>query len=191
MRRIISKRKQEKKQKRNQLIVGVVMILLLSMGIFGYAFGGRDSKKTKIFYNGHEFVEENGYFIVGLGNFEFSLRYNPNEIGEINSNLNLLNNYLGKPLYLSSEDIESSSEIYRNLIDQNLIVPRMQLACLEGETCDNDELPVKSCEDNFIIIREAEASSVMQQENCVFIEGKLEDLARITDGFLLKIIGMS
>ncbi len=187
----MSKRKAEKKQKRNQLVVGIVMILLLSMGIFGYAFGGGDSKKNKIIYNGHEFVEEDGYWVIDVGDFEFSFRYNPNEVEEIDSDLHLFGAYSGKPLYIFSGDIESSSEIYRNLVDQNQIVPRMQLACLEGETCDNEELAVKTCEDNFIIIKEAEITEVRQEDNCVFIEGKLEELARVTDGFLLKIIGLS
>ena len=187
MRKITSRRKQEKKQKRNQLIVGVAMILLLSLSIVGYGLGGKSIKQNKVIYNGQEFVEESGYWFVEIGNLGFSFRYNPNEIEEIDSDLNLLNDYSGKPLYLSSEDIESSSEIYRNLVDQNLIVSRMQLACLEGKECD-DELPVKTCEDNFIIIQVAETTNVIQEDNCVFIEGKLEDLAKITDGFLLNII---
>ena len=189
MRKITSRRKQEKKQKRNQLIVGVAMILLLSLSIVGYGLGGKSIKQNKVIYNGQEFVEESGYWFVEIGNLGFSFRYNPNEIEEIDSDLNLLNDYSGKPLYLSSEDIESSSEIYRNLVDQNLIVSRMQLACLEGKECD-DELPVKTCEDNFIIIQVAETTNVIQEDNCVFIEGKLEDLAKITDGFLLNIIGI-
>jgi len=190
MRKITSKRKHEKKQKRNQLIVGVAMILLLSLSIVGYGLGGKSIKQSKIIYDGHEFVEESGYWFVEIGNLEFSFRYNPNEIEEIDSDLNLLNDYSGKPLYISSDDIESSSEIYRNLVDQNSIVLRMTLACLDGEECEDEERVTKTCEDNFIIIQEAETTSVMQEDNCVFIKGKLEDLAEITDGFLLNIIGI-
>ena len=66
----------------------------------------------------------------------------------------------------------------------------MTLACLDGEECEDEERVTKTCEDNFIIIQEAETTSVMQEDNCVFIKGKLEDLAEITDGFLLNIIGI-
>ena len=66
----------------------------------------------------------------------------------------------------------------------------MQLACLEGEECANDELPIKTCEDNFIIIRESDVTEVVQEDNCVFIRGEAEELAKITDAFLLKIIGV-
>ena len=163
--------------------------MILFGSIFGYAFGrgGSDEKNNVIMYKGYEFVEENGFWFTEIGNFEFSFRYNPNETEQIDSDLNSLDSYSGKPLYISSEDIESSSEIYRNL---EPIIERMQLACLYGEECTNDELAVKTCEDNFIIIKEADTTNVSQENNCVFISGKAEELTKITDGFLLKIIGI-
>jgi len=191
MRRIGSKRKEEKKQKRNQLFVGVVLALILFLSIFGYSFGGKDAESNKIIYNGYEFVEKDGFWFTEIDGLEFSFRYNPNETEKIDSDLNPLSNYYGLPLYIFSEDIESESEIYRNLLYQNLIIQRMQLACLEGEECEDEELPVKTCEDNFIIIRESNITEVVQEDNCVFIYGKMENLTRITDGFLLKIIGIS
>ncbi len=190
MRHIGSKRKQEKKQKRNQLILGVALALILFASIFGYGFGGGGAEKNIVTYNGYEFVEENGFWFVEIAGFEFSFRYNPNEVEQINSSLNFLESYYQKPLYISSDDIESSSEIYRNLKDKNSIIERMVLACLEGEECADEELAVKTCEDNFIIITEANTTGVLQEGNCVFIQGKIEDLAKITDGFLLKIIGV-
>lgn len=189
MRKIGSKRKEAKRQKRNQLVVGIVLTLVLFGSIFGYAFrrGGSDEQSNSVTYNGYEFVEENGFWFTEIGNFEFSFRYSPEDIEQINSDLNFLESYYEKPLYISSEDIESSSEIYRNL---EPIIERMQLACLEGEEYTNDELVVKTCDDNFIIIKEADVTEVVQEDNCVFISGKAEELTKITDGFLLKIIGV-
>ena len=166
------------------------MALILFVSIFGYGFGGGGSDENKITYNGYEFVEENGFWFVEIGNFEFSFRYPPNEVEQINSSLNFLESYYEKPLYISSVDIESGAEISRNLKDQNSIIERMVLACLEGEECADEERVRKTCEDNFIIISEAETTEVVQEDNCVFIRGQIEDLAKITDGFLLKIIGV-
>ena len=75
-------------------------------------------------------------------------------------------------------------------MNQNQIILRMQLACLEGEECVDDELVGKTCEENFIIIQEADVTEVVQEDNCVFIRGPAEELTKITDGFLLKIIGV-
>ncbi len=190
MRKLGSKRKEAKKQKRKQLIVGIVLASILFVSIFGYSFGrggGSENEEKKITYNGYEFLEQNGFWFTEIGNFEFSFRYNPNETEQIDSSLNFLESYYEKPLYISSEDIESSSEIYRNL---EQIIQRMQLACLEGEECVDDKHPIKTCEDNFIIITESNTTEVVQEDNCVFISGEAENLTKITDGFLLKIIGV-
>jgi len=191
MRRIGSKRKERKKQKRNQLVIGGILVLVLFASIFAYAFGGgKGAEEEKVIYGGYEFIEENGFWFTEVGNLVFSFRYNPNEIEQIDSNLNSLESYYDKPLYISSDDIESGSEIYRNLKYQNSIIERMVLACLEGEECVDEERVTKTCEDNFISIKEANTTEVIQEDNCVFIRGQIEDLARITDGFLLKIIGV-
>ncbi len=194
MRKLGSKRKEAKKHKRNQLLVGIVLASILFVSIFGYSFGRGDNSEdneNKFIYNEYEFIEQNGFWFTTIGNFEFSFKYNPNETEQIDSSLNLLEDYYEKPLYISSEDVESETEIYRNLRYRNSVVQRMQPACFEDEECANDELPVKTCEENFIIIEESDITEVVQEDNCVFIRGEIEDLARITDGFLLKIIGVS
>lgn len=190
MRKITAKRQDARKQKRNQMIGSIVLVAILLLSILGYSFGNENSSAEEVYYKGYKFTEDNGFWVLEKDGFTFSFRYNPNELEEVDSELNALESYSAKPLYISSEDIESESEIYRNLFYYNEVVSRMQLACLEGEICDDSELPVKTCEDNFIIVKESEKTEVTQENNCVFIKGKSEDLTKITDAVLLKIIGL-
>lgn len=189
MRKIVSQHKEEKRKKRNGMIVGVILISIMFLGIFGYIFQGRNDEEDntkRLNYNGFEFVEQNGYWFTNIGDSQFVFKYNPEQVERIDSELNPLGNYYEKTLYISSENSEAELEIYRNLFYQNHIVQRIQRACLEEE-CD-ENLPVKTCEDNFIIIKESNNSEIIQEENCVFIKGKQENLAKITDEFLFKII---
>ena len=167
------------------------MITIMFFSVVGYSFMGRNGNNPEseesITYNGIEFVKENGLWTTVLGDYKFLFKYNPNEVEKINSNLNLLNNYLGKPLYFSSNGAET--EILKNLFYQNQIAQRVQYACLEGEECITD-YPVKNCQDNFMIIRESANTEIKQQENCLFIYGKKEDLIKLTDSVLFKIIGI-
>ena len=98
-----------------------------------------------------------------------------------------MNNYASQPVYISSQSQDSETELYRNL-DQ--VTLRRQYACLENETCADSSLPVKTCDDNFIIIEQSNNSEITQQKNCVIIKGKIEDLPKITDEFLFKILGI-
>jgi len=189
MRRIISKKIENKKQRRNQLIIGGILILIMVLSIVGYSFNNQQNKEEKIIYNNIEFMKEENFWYANIGDFQFSFRYNPEETGENNYQLNKLNVYSGDPLYLYAENSEAGIEIYRNLFYYNQISQRIQYACIEGEKCEGD-YPMKNCEDNFIIIKESDDEEIIQDNNCVFIKGKNENLIKLTDSFLYKIIGV-
>jgi len=190
MRKIISKEEELKKRKRNQILIGGIMIFVMFSSIIGYSLSGLgNTSSTSVKYNGLKFIYESGFWNVDKDDFKFSFSYNPNQVEKLNSNFNLLDNYLGKPLYIYSENSEAEIEIYKNLFNQNKIVQRVQYACLSHEKCD-ENLPIKNCEDNFIIIKEAEENKIVQNNNCVFIYGKKENLVKQTDSFLYKITGI-
>ncbi len=192
MRRIISRTNEEKKKRRNQLLIGGVLILVMVFSVLGYSFGNNENASSeKMIYNGHEFALESGFWATKIGELQFSFKYNPNETEKTSSVVNYLNSYSAKPLYLvSTGNTEAEAEIYRNLFYQTGIAERVQYSCLEGQRCEDENLPVKTCTDNTIIIKEGENREIKQQENCVFISGKKEDLTKLTDSFLYKIIGI-
>ena len=191
VRKIVSKEAGEKRRKRNQIIIGIVLVGLMVMSSAGYSFMSQDdsitSGQNKVTHNGFEFISNGGLWQLTLGNLNFYFTNTPNDVTPINSSLNLMSSYSGKVLYVSSQNTEAELEIYRNL-DQ--IVFRRQYACLEGENCTNPQYPIKTCEDYFIIIRESEINSITQDRNCVYIEGKKENLAKVADEFLFKILNI-
>ena len=190
MRKITSKEESEKKKNRNQLIVGLILIGVMVFGTLGYAFEGKENEESnsnKINYNGFEFVNQNDFWVTKIGESEFIFKYNPEQVNKTEGKFNSLGKYSQKPVYIYSENEMASFEIARNM---QPFVQRIQKACFEEENC-GDNLPIKTCEDNFIIIKEAENSSVKQEKNCVFIEGNKEDLIKLSDEFLFKIIGIN
>ena len=50
-----------------------------------------------------------------------------------------------------------------------------------------EDFPVKDCENNFVIIRESNDTKIVQEKNCVFIQGEKENLTQITDEFLFNV----
>src|SRR3989344_8166799 len=152
----------------------------------GYSFQGGGSNGNKnVEYNGIKFTQQNNLWITSIKNVQFSFEYNPKLVEKISSDIKGIDNYYNKPLYISSENIEAESEVYRNLAQ---IVQRVQEACLENEKCEGD-LPVKTCKDNLIVIKENDINNIRQEENCIFIEGKKDDLIKLTDEFLFKTLG--
>lgn len=195
------KKIEAKKKKRNQLILGIILVLIMLFSTLGYSFIGKNEQHSEeqsnlINYNGFEFANQNGYWILDNGNFKFVFKYNPKEIEKLNYSsyeIKKANYYSNKPLYIFSESFEAEQEISTNLYP---FVQRMQHACLNSssfkEKCD-ENLPVKSCENNFIIISSENSSSstnILQNKSCVFINGPFENLTKITDEFLFNVLGI-
>jgi len=189
MRRIVPKHVEKKRQRRNQFIVGGILIFIMFFSVVGYSFqggGGTQDNSETITYNGLEFINQNGLWYLVTGNVQFSFKYNPEQTQNIGSQLNNLDSYSGKPLYISSEVSEAKYEISRNLYLTG-IAQRIQPACPEEDVCE-ENLPIITCDNNFIIIRSSNETSITQENSCVKIQGPQERLIELTDEFLFKIL---
>jgi hypothetical protein len=191
MRKIVSPKVEGKKKNKKQLIIGIILIFIMMASTAGYAFsqflGGGTTSSEKINYNDIQFTKSNGFWIATIQEMQFVFANNPLQVNDTSPRINLtLNDYYQQPLYIYSENTNAESEIYRNL-DQ--IVLRKQYACPEGENCTSD-VPVKACNENFIIIKESSTDKILQDNKCIFIEGNAGDLTKLTDEFLFNVIGI-
>jgi len=189
MKRLISKSERERGAKRKQIIIGIALAFLMVLSVLGFALQGNignsdENSSDKIIYNGLEFTYINGFWRIG----NFAFRYNPEQVPEIGSGLNDATFYQGFPVYIYSENNEAETELKVNL---ELIANRVQGACIDEEGIEcSKELPVKTCEDNFIIIKQDNISSIKQENNCVYIKGPEQELLKLVDQFLFKILGI-
>ena len=161
----------------------------------GFALQGRGDFNTtpttgsQVDYNGFKFLNQNGFWF--LGNFTFT--NTPYDIANqtaanVSLGLNPITSYQGTPVYIYSEDSSAEFEVGTNLA---LVAQRIQKACPEGMNCSSiGNLPKKTCTDNFIIIEASNASSITQDNKCVYIRGPQENLVGLTDQFLFKILGV-
>ena len=192
MRRIIPKHEEVRKKKKNQFIVGGVLIFIMIFSMLGYAFQSQifnsstPSTNANVTYNGMTFTNENGFWATVYDNERLSFSYLPSQIFE--SNLTNFTKSLGdlkdKPLYISSEDHNAESEMRFNLLP---FAEKIESACLEGEECQGEQ--IKDCTDNFIVLREG-AEGVVQEQNCIFISGSGENLIKLADNVLFKLFGV-
>ncbi len=194
-----SKQQRERKQKRNQLIVGFFIVFILLFSVFGYSFmsqGNSDNSLKNIEYNGNEFIQRNNYWILNNEDVQFAIQNNPKEIDNyskyIQEDIKDINSYLNQPLYIYSQENSTSAsyEIYSNL---NSIALRIQPGCLENSSLEcEEEWPIKNCDNNLIIFETGKTPArVYQEDRCVYIQGKnSEELIKITNKFLLNIFNL-
>lgn len=192
MRKIGSQQNADEKKKKNSMILGILLVILMIFSTVGYAFlsfdGGSSNAygSESITYNGFEFVGSFGSWNLNLGGNNFYFSYLPDDVASVQINGDKsLGEYVGKPLYLVSET-EEYGNVVRNLAGY---FERVQDACLGGTTCE-DDLPVLNCDEgkNMIIF---DASSVNDEvfieSSCVYLNG---DIARASDAFMYRILGV-
>lgn len=186
MRKIETQEQLEKKKKRNQLILGVIMIFLLTSSIAGYSIMSRESNEStsSVVEQGIEFYRQDNMWNIVIADEVFSFQNLPSEVEsvEINGTF-ILGQYSSKPLYFININ-EGTMEILNNI---GRYAFRYQEACFVNETCLGD-FPSKDCSENLIIFKSGNSTKVYQEENCVFIEG---DSLKGADAFLYKILGIT
>jgi hypothetical protein len=89
---------------------------------------------------------------------------------------------LGKPVYISADNSEVFQELASAL---NTQAERVQRACYGS--CENDDLPEKSCNENVIVWTKNETNRVYVKDSCVFIEGD----TRAVEAFLYRFFGLN
>ena len=183
MRKIISAEEQEKKNKRNRFLLGGFLVFIMLFSTLGYSFQSNtdsaeatnQTRQTQN-YNGFDFVQQNGFWVLNQNETSFVFVYHPSQIENVNADkLNSINDYKGKTLYLKSDSVEAESEIRANL---RQFVEKIE--DLQNQTCDQ----------NSVIITTGNESKISRDKNCVFIFGKSENLVQLTDEFLFKILGV-
>lgn len=184
MQRIITPEEKERKDKRNKIIIGILLVVIMALSTAGYAFFNTEKADTsgKVSYNGHDFYITGNFWTTEISGHKFYFTYLPNETASIKTT-KTLNNYQGKPLYLTENNL-AGEEIARNL---GQFAERVNLACVSGENCTGD-LPEKNCSSNLIVIKERNFANVAENDNCVYIFSN--DSVRQTDAFLYKILGI-
>lgn len=193
VRKIESKAEEARKKKRNQWILGLIMVFILTGGVFGIVvstFGNSESGnmfRDSVVIDNREFVENQGYWLTNNPKKQENLLgfvYLPNQTIENNSaeisEINL--DYSDVPLYIDTNFTETIYPIYRNFQDITL---RIQRACINQDDCEGD-YPIKTCEENIIIIKKSEEISINQEDSCVYITAPEDELVKLTEEFIYR-----
>jgi len=202
MRRIESLTKRERKQKRNGMIIGIILIVLMASstvrfifafgggGGFGSGSGGSGGSEPDLTYNGIDFFRNSQGlwgFSTSLGSFSTTLEPGLTESTELDFEV-LASDFFNKPLYFVFENQSVAlSEVGRNLGSLALRAPR---ACLNEIDCPDDSLPIKTCEDNVIIMKASEEINAYKENKCIFLEGTDDQLLLLADRLVFEALGI-
>jgi hypothetical protein len=186
IRRIKTKTEIEKAQKRNQTILGGVLILLLVGSMFLVFTAGDENEKNKVTEKGIDFFNTGNGWGVKLDKEIFYFTFLPSELEDVKvSGLFSLGDYVDTTLYYNNFN-EGTAKILGNL---DRYIQRKNEACENQQECEGrlSNPPIKNCDDNFIIFKEGDDTSVVKEGGCVYITG---DFIKGADAFLYKVLNI-
>ena len=199
MKKIETQEERDKKTKKNQIIIGVLLIGLMVLSTAGFALmntthsggSGQNYDYETREYNGIEFIRQDSFWATQINGKTYAFVYLHDEIEDVDIAItNTLTDYLNSPLYIVNGN--GTREIIAfNMLPEFAL--RVNDACLDEATCESDEYPIKSClHDNIIVFKDDDPEStrvtrVYQENNCIIIEG---DKAKGADKFLQHILSV-
>ena len=190
MRKIRTKEEIERIKRRNNIILGIILLSVLILGTIGWSFlsgSKNEGISRKIRYGNLEFIKNNEMWVLNVQGQKFYFQNLPQELENVSIvGFYDLQDYANEVLYVSNNNF-AFQEIVNNL---GRYVLRFQEACLSGQNCTGD-FPVKNCTDNLIVFKEEHNpewdAEVWQEENCVYISG---DYFKGADWFVYKLLGV-
>ncbi len=187
IKKIETQEDKDRRARKLKIIVSVIMAALIGLSSLGYAIMSKsDSSSTNVVnYAGLKFVQSNDFWTTSINGKVFYFNYLPEEVKNITISGNYsLENYYQKTVYIVNINQAASSLLYA--LDG--ISLRTQEACLDENSCINKDLPIKNCSvDNVFVFSESNTTSVLKQNNCVFISGNFFEGV---DRFLYRILNI-
>jgi len=156
MRNLHTKTRKGAKRKRNQTIMGVIIIILMTTSVIGYAIlSGKEEQQEKIIYKDYEFIKTSSGWQTQINRANKDLvlntEYLPQEVENItNIGRPFLEDFTNKNIFIivSSNTERNAAYIFNSL---SLFTLRIQFACPEEKInssfCIDNNLPIKSCND--------------------------------------------
>lgn len=183
MRPIEAQEIRNKRIKRNQLLIGIVLIGLMVLSSAGYALVNSFSSSTQTEQSKYGLSYTGSYWTGVVAGNNITLTLDPDEAATIPVDLGgiTLSSYDSQTLYVASDGPFSFNQIAINL---GPFVSSVREACFGP--CEKN-LPEKSCNDSLIVINSsATESKVYRKENCLFIDGNSDS----TEAMLYHILGV-
>lgn len=208
----------EKRKKRLQTIIGIIIVVIMIASTIGFALlerYQREEEQTQTTYRNYKFIKTATGWQTNLKISNKIITINsyhlPQEVENISSQGKpLLSDFVGKAVFLTykgnidknpEQAAQESALQYYNALNQ--LALRMQIACSPADEnssfCIENNLPTKSCEDanedNAIIIIEelqdsTEQATVNYKNYCLEVKGKGLELIKATEKSIFMIFGI-
>ncbi len=183
------KRIQKRKQKRNQLLMGLVLVFLMifgMMGVFTYNNTGEAYE-----YKDYKFTWDGKMFSTKIDGEPKQFYTIPQELQNINRTESFASNIRAPGMYLTFDPDQATENLVYLDVLRNDIVNEFDSVVVSAITSESEvyELPVITCENSsagapviyLMVSNKTIITSTGPEDSCTIVQSSLQDLLKIRD----------
>ena len=195
-----SQRQDLKRDRRNKLLIGLIVIFLMVTSIFGLIVGQSPASEliTELEYKDYTFKIEEPFYLLTLGGNEYRFYYFPTDVLNISTEVvNIIENsyyfaFLFDPEGGDLEFVNQAVYDLTNYFEAN------EKATATGITQNSTryELPVISCDDAtpqvpVLYFNVSNETSINVEQSCIILNSNREGFLKIRDSLIYKLLGVT
>jgi len=188
---ILMGKHERKREKRNQIIMSVVLVFLMVTSIFGIMIGNSTSNLK---YGDYKFKEDNNHYITKINDKEMFFYTLPSQAEYINLSSNISNKIKESYLVMISfnpNDQVSLQTIELARFDFAQFMDKPVFNGILEESVDYS-LPILTCanatqQTPMIIFNVSDNFGFIEKDNCIYLNGRGMDFLRLRDRLLYSV----
>jgi hypothetical protein len=192
-------RREEKKEKRKQIWMSIILAFIMVFSVFGVLLG---TQSNEMKFNGFKFQQQDNYYVTKINGNEMNFYTLPYEVSYINVSSAVMNT-LKQADFLTIAF--NPNEAQQNL--QPIELMRFELARYLGSSRervfsgvlkaspDYPDLPVVSCanatlKSPMIVFNVSDTAGIVNLDSCIYLNGRGADFIRMRDRILYSYYGV-
>lgn len=191
------RKNQEQVEKRNKVILGVFISVLMAGSMFGiFASQGGDTTPSITYTNtlGEEYdfqIGQDGFYTLEIDEEELTFYFHPLDLQSFNNDTQRISSALSSPYIVTIFDVDDPDITYIDLARLELAenLARKNVYLTSAKTTNStlySAYPTLTCEnatDNipFLYFKKSNKTQIIQEGNCFYLEGNQYDFLRYRD----------
>ncbi len=165
-----------KKYEKRKIWISLITSLLMIISVVAFSLNLRNTEEES----------KNLKFKIGISILEVKVVYLENETTEVEKNYHPnLEDFINKKFYFFV-DARLRDKAIRLLSFLNYFTI-LNEACFQNFECNNEQLPIKNCDDNFILFEHSEKEEIRKEEKCIFLKGNETTIDKVIDAFFYEM----
>lgn len=177
----------------SKIILTLFIAFIMITSVIGFIWSSDSSEDNfeVLEYNNYKFKNVNGKYLLEIDGNEYVFDNSPYEVSSVDfEDFSLGSNKYYIIFNPDEKDLNMEYSMQKLYLVLNSLGVDIQLACLIEEGCEEEDIPIKSCDDYAFYFKKSTGAKIYKDNNCVVIEGDNIGISKAVDRINMKLLNI-